>query len=268
MVTLVVIAPWREQLRLGAVGLLAAVLGAVAAAPFRSVTSLAGNAALRERQGATVLGLLVALMALSGVAAWWFTRGEASRPLRLPRFAARLALVLICLGLAGAIVAGAKEHSTRSLGAGAQRFGTLQSNRYAYWDVALRAFRDEPLRGVGAGGWSVYWLHYRHIDELAQDAHSLPLQTLAELGLVGFALLLVFLGSVAVVALRAHRTVPAAAAGPIAAIVTYIAHSPLDWDWEMPTVTLFAVILTGVVLALGDQPARERPLLELDPVGP
>ena len=44
----------------------------------------------------------------------------------------------------------------------------------------MRAFADEPLRGVGAGGWSVYWLRYRTVDEFAQDAHSLPLQTLAE----------------------------------------------------------------------------------------
>ena len=71
------------------------------------------------------------------------------------------------------------------LAAGATRLATLQSNRYAYWRVALRAFGDEPLRGVGAGGWAVYWLRYRTITEFAQDAHSLPLQTLAELGVVG-----------------------------------------------------------------------------------
>ena len=57
----------------------------------------------------------------------------------------------------------------------------------------MRAFGDEPIRGVGAGGWAVYWLRYRPIGEFANDAHSLPVQTLAELGLVGLALLAMFL---------------------------------------------------------------------------
>ena len=71
---------------------------------------------------------------------------------------------------------------------------TLESNRYDYWDVAFRAFKAQPLHGVGAGGWAVDWLRYRTINESAQDAHSLPLQTLAELGIVGILLLIAFLG--------------------------------------------------------------------------
>jgi hypothetical protein len=39
------------------------------------------------------------------------------------------------------------------------------------------------------------------------------------------------------------------AAGPIAAFVVYVAHAPLDWDWEMPAVTLVAMILAGQLLA-------------------
>jgi O-antigen ligase len=158
-----------------------------------------------------------------------------------------------------AIVVGAKESSTRPLSGGATRLTTLQSNRYAYWRVAMRAFGDEPIRGVGAGGWSVYWLRYRPFGEFAQDAHSLPLQTLAELGLVGAALLATFLGGLGLAARAAHRSVPALAAGPIAGLVTYIAHAPLDWDWEMPALTLFALLLGGAVIAAAETGDNEAP---------
>jgi O-antigen ligase len=119
--------------------------------------------------------------------------------------------------------------------------------------VALTAFAAEPLRGVGAGGWTVYWLRHRTVNEGAQDAHSLPLQTMAELGVVGLALLLAFVGGVAAGSRRAVRVARGVAAGPAAALVVYVAHAPLDWDWQMPAVTLVAIVLAGMLLALGDR---------------
>ncbi|HET9101951.1 MAG TPA: hypothetical protein VFN55_01255, partial [Solirubrobacteraceae bacterium] len=86
--------------------------------------------------------------------------------------------------------------------------------------------------------------------EGAQDAHSLELQTLAELGVVGLALLAVFLAGVALAARDALRRAPAAAAGAVAAVTAYFAHSPLDWDWQMPAVTLIAIVLIGALVAL------------------
>jgi O-antigen ligase len=144
------------------------------------------------------------------------------------------------------------------LSAGASRYTTLQSNRYAYWRVAFKAFEHEPLHGVGAGGWAVWWLRDRPFTESASDAHSLPLQTLAELGLVGLALLAAFLAGVALAAARAVRSSPARAAGPVAALVVYIAHAPLDWDWQMPAVTLVAVVLAGMVIALSEDSTDAR----------
>jgi O-antigen ligase len=157
---------------------------------------------------------------------------------------------VICAGLALAVGVGAREGTTAPLSAGTGRLVSLQSNRYAYWRVALKAFGHEPVRGVGAGGWAVWWLRYRHVREFAQDAHSLPLQTLAELGLVGFTLLCGFLAGVALAAREAYRRAPALAAGAIAGCVVWLAHAPLDWDWQMPAVTLVAVVLAGALLAL------------------
>jgi hypothetical protein len=52
----------------------------------------------------------------------------------------------------------------------------------------------------------------------------------------------------------ALRRDPAAVAGPVAALVAWTAHSALDWDWEMPALTLVAILLAGVVIARADPP--------------
>jgi O-antigen ligase len=214
--------------------------------------------ATRERQGALLLVALVVIAAGAGGVMLALTRRPRPGTIRLPRHKGLIATAVVCAGLAGAIVIGASEHGGRPLSAGATRLVTLQSNRYAYWRVALRAFRDEPLRGVGAGGWAVYWLRHRPFDEFAKDAHSLPLQTAAELGLIGVLLLTAFVGGVALAARDAHRAAPCLASGPIAALVVYGVHAPLDWDWQMPAVTLVAIALGGFLIALADEPEASR----------
>jgi hypothetical protein len=259
IVALVVLAPRREQLEGLIVTIAAGALAAAAAAPFGGMTSLAGARSTREWQGAVVLVLLAAIMAVACWGQWVLQRRPmVSGPLRLPRAAPWLAVGLICAGLAGAIVVGAKEHSTAALSRGTSRYTTLESNRYAYWRVAFKAFEAEPLHGVGAGGWAVWWLRYRPVDEGSTDAHSLPFQTLAELGAIGIALLASFVGGVILAAVRAMRARPALAAGPVAALVAYIVHAPLDWDWQMPALSLVAFVLAGMVIALAEDPTDAR----------
>jgi hypothetical protein len=64
------------------------------------------------------------------------------------------------------------------------------------------------------------------------NAHSLYLETFAELGLVGLALLLTFL----VLALRRDSTLLVAALAIVAAA---------DWEWQLPAATLPALIAAG-----------------------
>jgi O-antigen ligase len=256
LITVLVAAPDRDQLRGLAVVIAAAVLAALVAAPFGGVTNLAGDLGARAQQGTIVLALLVLVATAAGVAMHQWASGGPGGAWRLPRRAPALALAAVCAGLALAIVLGAKERSGLPLSGGATRYGTLQSNRYAYWRVAMRAFAHEPLIGVGAGGWSVWWLRYRPFADNAQDAHSLELQTLAELGLIGAVLLGAFFFGVGWAGRDAHRLAPAAATGPIAGVAVWLAHSPLDWDWQMPALTLVAVILAGGLLAVAEDSAR------------
>ena len=122
------------------------------------------------------------------------------------------------------------------------------------WRVAIDAGVHHPIIGVGASGFRTEWLKHRHIDENVRDAHSLELETFGELGLVGIALLGTLLGAVALSAGAAHRADPALAAGPAAVLALWAFHSAIDWDWEMPALTLAAVVLAGMLVSRS-QPA-------------
>jgi hypothetical protein len=83
------------------------------------------------------------------------------------------------------------------------------------------------------------------------DAHSLYLETLAELGLVGLGLLALALAPPLLAAFRgASGGAGAAAAG---GYVAFLFHAGVDWDWEMPAVTV-AGLLCGAA-ALRDRAA-------------
>jgi O-antigen ligase len=134
---------------------------------------------------------------------------------------------------------------------GASRLASVQSNRYEYWKVAVRSFADHPLAGVGSGGFQAEWLRERPFREGVRDAHSLYLETAAELGLVGLALLALLLGGIMA---AARRTLPALA-GSVAALAAWALHAGIDWDWEMPALTLAAIVLAATVLTSSEAAA-------------
>jgi O-antigen ligase len=154
------------------------------------------------------------------------------------------------LALAAALVVVAHDRaSPAARGATAERFADIGGNRADYWRVAVDAFASEPLRGVGASGFRVEWLRERDVREGAVDAHSLYLETAAELGIVGLLLLGAFVGGVAVCARRLTLRDAALAAGPCAALAVLALHAGIDWDWELPALSLPGLLLAGAVIA-------------------
>jgi len=248
LLTLIVLAPTFAQLRATLLVAAAGAAGAIAAAASPAVRALEGSAGTREREGAIVLAVAVALMALAAVAA---KVQSPDRPLPLPRWAGWAALAaIIALLVVPIAAAGGEQQAPPATGATNERFASLGSNRYGYWRIAINTGLDHPLAGVGASGFRVAWLRHRDVDENVRDAHSLELETFAELGLVGVALLAALLGGVALSARAAHRVDPVLAAGPAAALTAWAFHSAIDWDWEMPALTLVAVVLAGALLAV------------------
>jgi O-antigen ligase len=130
-----------------------------------------------------------------------------------------------------------------------RRLTSLSSNgRTEYWRVAWREVVAHPWLGGGAGSYERYWHRDRNTSYETRNAHNLYLETLAELGPLGLTLLLLAL-CVPLAALfpaRGHPAVPAA----IPAYVAFLAHAAIDWDWQIPAVTLAALACGGVVVGL------------------
>src|SRR4051794_9231728 len=249
----------RRTVAVAVTGLGCAAAGAVAASRFPAVDSLDGNA---SKQGAAMLAIVLVLCAIAFVLFRLIERGAADR-LRLGSPAGVGAIVVVAVLAVGGVVALTRSPEApapaQSSGKGGvvlpgdrARLGTLKTNRPSYWKVALHGFADHPLVGTGAHGFQQLWLQKRHISESVQDAHSLYLETAAELGLIGLLLLAGWLGSIAVAFVRIGDRL--LIAGWAAASAAYVFHAGLDWDWEMPGVTLPFLALTGAALAAAAEP--------------
>ena len=124
--------------------------------------------------------------------------------------------------------------------------------RLPLWRAALDIYETQKLRGTGAGTYQQYYPRYRTEKGYVVDAHSLYLQSLAELGIVGFILMgIVVLGSLA--GLVSHIRGPDRAIGAVlfAVVLAWAVHQGFDWDWQMPAVTLGVFMLAGLGLARG-----------------
>jgi tetratricopeptide (TPR) repeat protein len=265
-----------RRARLLATGLLAgapALVGVLLASRYHALTTAGDSLTTAQREGRELAWILVALAMVAAAVAVGLHVAE--RRLRLPARAGKLlvAAVALCAVLVavGALVAAGgpvsavtdardafRESPAPGTGDLNRRLLSASGNgRSDYWRVARTMIRDEPLLGGGAGSFEAHWFQDRSVAFHARDAHNLYLETLAELGPVGLALLLATL-ALPLLALPATRRLayaPAAAA----AYAAYLVHAGVDWDWELPAVTVPAIFCAAVLLAV-ERP-DEGPLL-------
>lgn len=172
---------------------------------------------------------------------------------RLLVAAGALLLVLaLAFGHPGRRVDEFKEPPARYRGAGyvvKHLTSSKGQGRHQLWQAAWRAFKSEPVRGIGAGGYEAWWTRTRTIFHPVRDAHSLYLETLAELGLAGALLLAGLLVAALVAARQAEQRSEAAVA--LALIAGGGAMAGIDWMWELPAVFGIVVIAAGVLTGAG-----------------
>jgi len=149
-----------------------------------------------------------------------------------------------------------------SEGTGAARLITTKGARSDGYRVAIDGFEERPLTGGGAGSFEVRYARDRDIDVKIRDVHSLPIETLGELGAVGMLLLLSFVGAVVAGARRSLAGKglirPAETAAVTAAFAVWFGHASVDWDWEMPVVTGVAIVLSATLFARGRRRRSHR----------
>ena len=134
-------------------------------------------------------------------------------------------------------------------------------------------FQAYPLNGGGAGSWQAWWLQHNTLNGFfSQYAHSLYLESLAELGILG---LLLIGGAVLVAAAGAVKSALTLRSGDVAAAtaagIAFFAAAAYDWVWQLTGIGIVGVGLLGV--ALGALPSSRagawrgfgvlRPLLAL-----
>jgi O-antigen ligase/polysaccharide polymerase Wzy-like membrane protein len=152
----------------------------------------------------------------------------------------------------------------------ASRLVNLDDLRPRVWSQALDAYASSPATGIGAGTFGLWWIRERDGGEAGdpplRDAHSLYLETLAELGPLGLLAIVGLLAGLLLAALRALAAIErqshaAIAAGLIGALVAYAAQAGVDWLWEVPAVTTLALGAGAVAGVAGATPRSRRPRL-------
>jgi O-Antigen ligase len=127
------------------------------------------------------------------------------------------------------------------------------SGRWQFWSAAVREWKSAPLIGRGAGSYEAWWAEHGSFSYFVRNAHSLYLETLGELGVVGFLLLVGALGygtaSGGASTLRRADGDRIVAASLLGVIAAFIVSAAVDWVWQLTVVS--GVGLASLALLLG-----------------
>jgi hypothetical protein len=141
-----------------------------------------------------------------------------------------------------------------------QRLLSFSGNgRADLWGLAWDDAKRHSVLGAGAGTYERYFLAHQPSDVgRVRDAHGLYIETLAEVGPLGLGFLIVVLLTplAALRRARRHPLVPLAAG----AYIAYLVHAGVDWDWELPAVTLAALLCGASILLFGRRWTPPQPL--------
>jgi tetratricopeptide (TPR) repeat protein len=199
----------------------------------------------------------------------------------LPRASARLgapgvgnlaaaAIAVVLLGVAAPLAIGNpsswiddrwmdfRDSRHASIAADGNRFtGSLGSGRYDYWRVALDEFRAHPVIGIGAGNFHAAYLRERRTRDEPHDPHSLAMALVSQVGSVGAAAFLVFLGALLTAVWQARRRADRfVSAALLSAFAMWFVHAQMDRLWEFTALGILAFALLGIAARLQDDVAE------------
>jgi O-Antigen ligase len=260
LAVLLVLGPARARMLAGLVmaGVGGALLISLASHRHDLVDGLGNSsaAAQGDQMLAFSIGVVLAVGTLRFLFDEWLARVQV--PARLTR---AVGVAVVIAATAGILLAGPAARweefkrveplETKTTYVAAHLTSGRGSGRYQYWSTALNAFEAHPVRGIGAGGYEAYWAQHGSLTRPVRDAHSLFIEAMAELGVIGLLLVLGFLGFAAVSGSRRAptRSGGGALGAALAMLAAGIVSAAIDWTWELPAcfglVVLAAALLTG-----------------------
>lgn len=138
------------------------------------------------------------------------------------------------------------------------------SGRWQQWGSAIDEFEAAPGLGKGAGSYEAWWAQHGTLNGFVRDAHSLYLESLGELGIVGFLLIAGAILTGIIVGLRRALARAGEERLAIAAVwagfVAYAFAAGIDWMWELTVVSVVAFALLGLLTSSATAGADPKPL--------
>jgi len=269
----------RQRWAVAAAGLITAAGSVAVIAALHSRNALVNgplSSSLADSQGHSAALLIIGICLFTGAVygmGCWFVPSDLRLSPVLGWILIAAAVVMVGVGIASAHPVRRFE-AFKKLPAQYQRNSVVQQHllsgsgngRWQLWTAAWKEFDSSPFHGRGAGSFQSWWLQHGSISTFVQDAHSLYLQVLGELGIVGFLLLAAaFVSGIVATLMRLlkvaleQRTVLAAAA---AAFVGFAVAAASDWMWELPAVAVLALaclgLMTGSATAVTMRPRVTR----------
>jgi hypothetical protein len=149
---------------------------------------------------------------------------------------------------------------------GVERFASSSgSGRYQTWDAAVDASKSDSLTGIGPGTYEYWWAENGSLPVFVRDAHSLYIETLGELGVVGLLLIAGFILTVLGVGIQRSTRGDPSRRWPYAAVTAsaaaFAVGAGIDWAWELTVIPVAFMILAAGLLSPRDytRPGKKRP---------
>jgi O-Antigen ligase/Tetratricopeptide repeat len=255
----------RRWAALGAIaaGMLGSILAIAILLPRHELTDGPVRSSEAVSQGRVAFFLILAVCA---AAAGLFALGErVLGPHRPSRTAGR---VLLAAGVSAAVAGVLLSHPVRRFedfkrlpaqsaplqGSSFVRAHLLSgsgSGRWQFWAAAGEEWKSAPLAGRGAGSYEAWWAQHASFSYFVRNAHSLYLEVLGELGLVGFLLLggaFVYGGAVAIARVRQARPDERQMVAAFTAVLgTFLLGAGIEWIWQLAAVSAIGLVCLGLL---------------------